>query len=657
MLRSGWIPAALTAALTAVFVVLYGVSAADVAKFSAYLLLVVVVPGTLLWRLLRGGSGLLAADVAAGTALGYALSVLVYLALRAVGLPQLAVVPTLAVLGLFAGVPGLRRHWRGSGERTPWWWSWLLAGFVLVLVAWSGINFFRGHGLDWPGDSTPYPDIPFQQALAGELKNHFPGRIPFVAGEPLHYHYFFHAHLAAASWGTGIELQVLLLRLAVLPMLAALVVLVAVLAKQITGAWWAGPAAVFLTFFAAAPFGRYSTATPLTVLWTSPTQSFGNVVFAGLAYLLILMWRGTPRRTDWALFAVLTLGVAGGKATFLPMLLAALALVAVAELVARRRVGRTTLTAFLIVLALLGVAMVFIFGGSSTGLEINFLGSMYRPGRARLAVLAGAILAWCIAWAGIAGLFWRRRFADRAVLLCLGLGLAGFGAVLLTTQPGASQYYFLMSARPYLALAAVAGLVNLLSTRTRVNQLLAALLVGIMVFSAFSDSELEASTIKAATTQGPRAYPKATHGQIPRGGVEAARWLRDHSSPDDLVATNVHCLMVRGRCDNRSFWVSAYAERRMLVEGWAYAPTWYPLAVKAVPDYHVLPYWKPQVLADNDAVFAHPTKENVARLRQEYGVRWLFVDKRLTPNWADLKEYANLVYDRGDAAVFELPAA
>ncbi|NUR31030.1 MAG: hypothetical protein HOV83_35140, partial [Catenulispora sp.] len=217
MLRSGWIPACLTAVLTAVFVVFYGVSVADVAKFAAYLLVVVVVPGTLLWRLLRGGSGLLAADVAAGTALGYALTVLAYLGLRAVGVPQLAVAPSLLVVGLFAGLPRLRRHWHGSGERTPWWWSWLVAAFVLFLVAWSGIAFFRGHGLDWPGDASPYADIPFQQALAAELKHHFPGQIPFVSGEPLHYHYFFHAHLAAASWGTGIELQILLLRLAVLP--------------------------------------------------------------------------------------------------------------------------------------------------------------------------------------------------------------------------------------------------------------------------------------------------------------------------------------------------------------------------------------------------------------------------------------------------------
>lgn len=61
---------------------------------------------------------------------------------------------------------------------------------------------------------------------------------------------------------------------------------------------------------------------------------------------------------------------------------------------------------------------------------------------------------------------------------------------------------------------------------------------------------------------------------LPLSRVDAARWVRDQSAPGDVLATNVHCLATGpdGYCDPRSFWLSAYAERRVLVEGWGFAP-------------------------------------------------------------------------------------
>jgi hypothetical protein len=60
---------------------------------------------------------------------------------------------------------------------------------------------------------------------------------------------------------------------------------------------------------------------------------------------------------------------------------------------------------------------------------------------------------------------------------------------------------------------------------------------------------------------------------VPADGINAARWLRDHSDTDDLVATNLHCAWYTTNfdsCNPVSSWVSAYSERRVLVEGWAY---------------------------------------------------------------------------------------
>ena len=51
------------------------------------------------------------------------------------------------------------------------------------------------------------------------------------------------------------------------------------------------------------------------------------------------------------------------------------------------------------------------------------------------------------------------------------------------------------------------------------------------------------------------------------GVLEAGRWLRDHSDPDDLVATNAHCQRWNKDCTDLHFSMTAYSERRMLRGG------------------------------------------------------------------------------------------
>jgi hypothetical protein len=134
---------------------------------------------------------------------------------------------------------------------------------------------------------------------------------------------------------------------------------------------------------------------------------------------------------------------------------------------------------------------------------------------------------------------------------------------------------------------------------------------------------------------------------VPGDGITAARWLRDHSDPNDLVATNLHCLGpadTSPTCDHRNFWVTAYSERRVLVEGWAYtSKTSDPTAA----------FWDPSLLAANDAAFTNPSAAADAELYNAYGVRWLFADLRIA-NQESIGRYADLRYLNGDFAVYEL---
>ena len=126
---------------------------------------------------------------------------------------------------------------------------------------------------------------------------------------------------------------------------------------------------------------------------------------------------------------------------------------------------------------------------------------------------------------------------------------------------------------------------------------------------------------------------------VPGDGISAARWLRDHSGLDDLVATNLHCAWYTTdyeSCNKVSYWVAAYSERRVLVEGWGDGS-----------------FFDPARLAANDSAFTNPSVAAEATLRDRYSVRWLFAD--LTGASPDsLGRYAELRYEDGDFAVYEL---
>jgi hypothetical protein len=151
------------------------------------------------------------------------------------------------------------------------------------------------------------------------------------------------------------------------------------------------------------------------------------------------------------------------------------------------------------------------------------------------------------------------------------------------------------------------------------------------------------------------APPTVPMARISRGTLEAGRWLRDHSRPGDLVATNALCVKGANEgCDDRFFAVSAYTERRVLVENWSFtAKTHAEAAKRDIPDESV-PFWDRRRLADNDVVFRHPSPEAVRRLRDAYGVRWLFVDRTQGRPAPDLGRFTRLRHTAGDCAVYQV---
>jgi hypothetical protein len=120
---------------------------------------------------------------------------------------------------------------------------------------------------------------------------------------------------------------------------------------------------------------------------------------------------------------------------------------------------------------------------------------------------------------------------------------------------------------------------------------------------------------------------RATPQLFARGGVAAAEYVEGHSRVDAVIATNMHCADPDDlRCDNRHFWLSAYSERRVVIEGWGYAaPTNALAGASAVNAFLPAPF--PERLATNDAAFKQPSEATVGTLVDTYDVKWLVVSK------------------------------
>lgn len=200
-----------------------------------------------------------------------------------------------------------------------------------------------------------------------------------------------------------------------------------------------------------------------------------------------------------------------------------------------------------------------------------------------------------------------------------------------------------------LAVALVVVLVYARRSTIAVLPAVVALMLGVVLAGA-------PQTVALAVA-GP-AVPRAPDTDIiGPGGVAAARFVREHSQTDDLIATNAHCIgLPVPDCDRRNFWIAAYAERRVLVEGWAYIdPLVVGLPSTDLNNSAYLPFWDPELLEANDAAIIRPSPATIATLRDEHGADWLVVDRRYGADLRGLRrELGQPRFKQGLYSVFDL---
>ncbi|WP_328989170.1 hypothetical protein OG394_23355 [Kribbella sp. NBC_01245] len=704
-----------------------------VAKYLVFLIFGVTLPGLVIWRGIGRYRRNLIEDLGAAFAVGTAAQLIVYLASASVGLQKWSWVWAIPVLLVGLLDRDIRYAcWSRVHEPVRPVTAWLFsAATALVLLA----VFQHGPAAFAPPYTAPnafYPDMPFHHALGVSAKYDVPLTALWVSGGAMRYHSFFHQIMAATSWATGIDLAHLIYTIGWLPLMLAGCALTFALADRfVRRSGWAGPLAVLAagiggTIQPLSEIGLASLSTA-TVAYLSPTQNLGGMYAVLLAMIAVDLLRRERNAGRWVLLFGVALAASGAKATVLPLVVCGFGLAWLTALAIGRRDRTALIGAVAMVLLFVG-SVVAIFAGQSSGLEFRLGEAFARmppypslrqttgpdvDGHAQLVTTVVTLLGWAVAGFGL--LFVRRLWKDPGIGFLAGMSIGGLVAMLVTSQPGISQMYFLRTAFPAIAVLTCVGLAQLVqrigdrraivvagagaglgtlacvialvatssASRTDVTTpwmyagvalLLSALVVTVVwksmqrpgrVTTVFATALAAAGVVAAciipvqsiATTQGVAGelFGKPNRGGPSTAQADAARWIRDHSDTEDLVATNAHCLVkTTTDCDTRHFWIAALSERQVLVEGWAYTNRINAEAARMHTNPNLLPFWDQTLIDVNDQVFAQPNETVVGKLRNELKVRWLYADVASGGLSPDLQNFATIRFRNEAAIVYEL---
>jgi hypothetical protein len=244
--------------------------------------------------------------------------------------------------------------------------------------------------------------------------------------------------------------------------------------------------------------------------------------------------------------------------------------------------------------------------------------------------------------------------ARRRALLLSAAGavvLAGMYAAVLLVADAKPDGRLWLVARPLVAvLALTVVLVVLLVRRPAAGLAVVLAALALVPIKSFAQSAVHGDSERAQTFTAARwwVYPDEE---------AAAMWLAKHSAPTDVVAANTWCRPAGKQtpgCDARGYIVSGIAGRRTLIEGWAY--TNQAMAKQGVGGrrYTEQPSPWPERVALTNQALAAPTPELLKRLREEYGVRWLYADARDGAVSPELGRLAVMRHSAGKVRIYDL---
>jgi hypothetical protein len=649
-----------------------GVPLLTQARYLAFEAVIIVLPGWLLYRSLITEPAPPTTQLAFGWSLGYLVEILAFIVASTLGVRVwLPLGPVaVAVIGL---VLMFRGPARGAADRSATPGSgtdaWQLSGICSIALIYLAFSYFTETPL--PGTVSRvdyYKDTVHHLSLAAEASHHWPISDPHVAGEPFSYYHFPFIHLAAASQMTGLDLPLVLFRLYIVPLIILLAIQSEVLGRTLGGA----PAVGVLTAAFVFLVGEIDP-------WVGDRYPFFNAFFVGLHYsptfLLGLVFfvpfvtavaqhlareKCPGARRTGLLLVLLLFGASGSKGQLLPLLAGSLLLMTGWVWLWRRRVDRLLLGLGLLAFAALGA--LYLYGQSrATSIVLDPLASV------RAVVLVAplstpiALLVSLIGVIGIrvVGLIWAglRVKDDRAGphAWCLALILTALVPFYLT-EMGSSQYYFLWFAYVVasgLAADAVYRLARRLRQEMNGRNVLLAAPVGLLLVVGLLDLPVDFVPAFRAWRSGHPPY-SVLNDNLTEGLWQGLVWLREHSPTDAVIAVNNASITETG--DWRYFYYSAFAERRVFLEGWMYSDRTHEVGYAQAALGQVHPF--PERLALTHRLFQAADPEALEIMTTRYGVRYVLVDKVHGGGAPGLASLGRVVFSNADVdiLVVERPA-
>jgi hypothetical protein len=480
-----FIPGALAVVAVLVALVTTTTPLSAIARYAAYILFAVLIPGTLVHRALRGRSALLEADLALGAATGLALELIAWAVFTSLDVQAYLWAWPLLVLVPFIALPRLRHWWRfghGTTERSRVT-SWLLAAAFSYFTLSLAVFNLRTSSLP-PRANLYYQDVYWHLSIAAELTRHVPPEVPQVAGRTLHYHWFSNAHIAASHLVSGVDLPIVMLRLWFFPVVAIVFGLMVALAHKATRLAWPGALAALIVIAPAQliPWSWFRPFSSAAIIVGSPSLVFGLVFLLLGAHVLVDLARGAPLGRGWVVLLLAVGAAPGAKPSVLPALLGGLVVVMTLSLLRRRPIGRAAGASALIVTAVAVSNPLVAQSAAGSGFKLlgflvwsrpwnSYVGNHTLPGTGGhvisglgahgavlLALLLVASFLLQYVWV-LAGLTLLRRGTrgDPAAWFLAGAVLAGLAATLIVDHPGASEIYFAKTITPLAAIVAAWG--------------------------------------------------------------------------------------------------------------------------------------------------------------------------------------------------------
>jgi hypothetical protein len=745
---------------------LSGVAIGEAARFLAFELFYVLLPGCLLYVLLSPRPGGWLRVLAIGWPCGYAIEVGAFAAsaaLHARGLFTLlpfvaAVAGALSLVGARGRGrwDALRRGLRdrpssSSGVEAMAVAITISAGLVLLALA-----YFASYPLPAHAHSVfYYPDNVWNISWAAEARHHWPITEPSVAGLRGHYYTAVFMHIAAVNQVMGVPIATVVLRLFPSMVIIVIGLQLWALGRSLGSSRWIGPAAVALLLVVEDlnldPSRPWAFAMEVfNVIPLSPSYALGAVYFFGLL-MLVQPWIDSmdairsprwppraglaPRGSIGPLILLFVLVLGGGvtKTSAIADFLGGLGLLWLWCLFRGRSSRVLTYGVVISVGCFFAIYLLVLRGGAAANLrvqpltfmQVTIFGQAFIGDATVWPSLAGHSFVWLAlllcavaitvlcGFTPILGAGWllrRPRVTSPFTLLCVAIFGVSFAIYLTASAPGDGPGYFLIFGYIAMVPLAAKGLVELLEAvpsqqrRSLAVACAAVLILGLAV--AESSRALRGSTqaawyvwyalaygalacvvgiavlglwrmlapaapsraermfacclpllltlglVQPLTQMAPRVWETILHERISRAdtgsheGITAALygglvWVRDHTTPCDVLAVNNHYASA-DRVRSVYFDYSAFTERRILLESWSFTPRGLIGG---------LPY--PARLALNDMAVVHGSAPALRTLARD-GVSYVLIDKTHGGGTPEPASVSRLVFENSALSVYRL---